>query len=122
MHELSLVASIFEVVEKAAREHHAKAVTKVKIRVGELAGVVPDLLQSAFESYRKGTIAEGATLEVEYVPLKFRCKSCGGDLSAERPGEPCGKCGARNVEIVEGRELVVDSIEMEIGGEPGPPP
>jgi hydrogenase nickel incorporation protein HypA/HybF len=98
MHELSLVASLFELLEEQAREHQAQRITLVKLRVGKLSGIVPELLQSAFDVYRKGTIAEEARLEIDvFMDEDFSCRGCGG----------------RDIEILEGRELVVDKIELE---------
>ena len=113
MHELSLVASVFEVLEEKAREHGAKRVLSVVLRVGVMSGVVPDLLESAFDIYKKGTIAETARLEIVTVPLKLRCPDCGGEAVREDTDFSCAGCGSRRVEIVEGRELVVERIELE---------
>jgi hydrogenase nickel incorporation protein HypA/HybF len=113
VHELSLVASLFELLEEQAREHQARRITLVKLRVGKLSGIVPELLQSAFDVYRKGTIAEEARLEIEVVPVKVRCRTCQGDVFMDEDFS-CRGCGGRDIEILEGRELVVDKIELEI--------
>jgi hydrogenase nickel incorporation protein HypA/HybF len=114
VHELSLVASLFEVLEEKAREHGAKRVTGVVLKVGVMSGVVPDLLESAFESYKKGTLAESARLAITIVPVKVRCPDCGGEAVREEADFSCAGCGSRRVEIVEGRDLVVEKIELEI--------
>jgi hydrogenase nickel incorporation protein HypA/HybF len=116
VHELSLVASVFDVLEEKAREHGASRVTAVVLRVGRMSGVVPDLLESAFDSFRKGTLAEGARLEIVIVPVKLRCPDCGGASVREDTDFSCAACGSRRVEIVEGREIVVEKIELETDG------
>jgi hydrogenase nickel incorporation protein HypA/HybF len=113
VHELSLVASIFEVLEENASEHGAVRVTGVVLKVGIMSGAVPDLLESAFETFKKGTIAEGARLEIVVVPVRLRCPDCGGETVREDTDFSCAACGSRRVEIVEGRELVVERIELE---------
>jgi len=113
VHELSLVASIFEILEEEARKHGARRVNRVVLRVGVMSGVVPDLLESAFETYQKGTIAETARLEIEAVPVKLRCPDCGGEAVREDTDFACAACGSRRVEIVAGRDLVVGTIELE---------
>lgn len=113
MHELSLVASAFEVLEEKAREHGARRVTRVVLSVGVMSGVVPDLLVSAFDSYKKGTIAEEARLEIAAVPVKVRCPDCGGGAVREEADFSCAACGSRLVEIVAGRELVIEKIDLE---------
>jgi hydrogenase nickel incorporation protein HypA/HybF len=113
VHELSLVASVFDVLEEKAREHGAARVVRVVLKVGRMSGVVPDLLESAFDIYKKGTLAEGARLEVVVVPVKTRCPDCGGETVREDADFSCAACGSRRIEIVEGRELIVERIELE---------
>jgi len=113
VHELSLVASVFEVLEEKAREHGAARVTKVVLDVGIMSGAVPDLIESAFEAYKRGTLAAGARLEIVVVPVKVRCPDCGGEAVREDADFSCAGCGSRRVEIVEGRELVIEKIELE---------
>lgn len=113
MHELSLVASVFEVLEDEARKHGASRVTRVVLRVGAVAGVVPDLLESAFDTYKIGTIAESARLEIVTVPVKLRCPDCGGEAVRADTDFSCAGCGSRRVEIVEGRDLIVGTIDLE---------
>jgi len=113
VHELSLIASVFDVLEEKAREHDASRVTEVVLKVGRMSGVVPDLLESAFDIYKKGTLAEGARLRIEVVPVKLRCPDCGGASVREETDFSCAVCGSRRVEIVEGRELIVERIELE---------
>ncbi len=114
MHELSLVASVFEVLEDEARKHSASRVTRVVLRIGVMSGVVPDLLRSAFESYKEGTLAAPAELEIVPVPVKLRCPDCGGEAVREDTDFSCAACGSRRVEIVEGRDLVVGTIDLEV--------
>jgi len=113
VHELSLVASVFDILEEKAREHGAARVTKVVLKVGVMSGVVPDLLESAFDSYKKGTLAEEARLEIVIVPVKLRCPDCGGETAREDTDFSCAACGSRRVEIVAGRDLTVETIELE---------
>ncbi len=113
MHELSLIASVFDILEEKAREHGASQITAVRLQVGRMSGVVPELLESAFDVYKKGTPAEGARLEIVIVPVKLRCPDCGGASVREDADFSCAACGSRRVEIVEGREIFVEKIELE---------
>ena len=113
MHELSLVTSVFEVLEEEARRHGAAKVTRVVLKVGVMAGVVPELLGSAFDTFKKGTLAETARLEIVPVPVKLRCPDCGGEAVRTDADFSCAACGSRRVEIVEGRDLFVETIDLE---------
>lgn len=116
MHELSLIASVFDVLQEKALEYGASRVTAVVLRIGAMSGAVPELLQSAFDIYRTGTLAEHARLEIVVVPLRLRCPDCGGEAVREDMDFSCAACGSRQVEILEGRELVVEKIELETEG------
>jgi hydrogenase nickel incorporation protein HypA/HybF len=114
VHELSLVASVFEVLEEEARRHGAARVTRVVLKVGLLSGAVPELLESAFDAYKKGTIAAAARLEIVRVPARLRCPDCGGEAVREESDFACAACGSRRVEIVEGRDLFVETVDLEV--------
>mgnify|MGYP006268725973 CR=1 FL=1 len=114
MHELSIVAGLFEILEEKAREQGACRITAVTLRVGRLSGVVPDLLESAFDTYKMGTLAEGARLEVETAPFDFRCRACGGDAFRDGPGVACSACGSSDVELRGGMDIIVEKIEVEV--------
>jgi hydrogenase nickel incorporation protein HypA/HybF len=120
MHELSIIASLFEVLEEKAREARALRITAVKLRVGRLSGVVPELLESAFDAYGKGTLAEGARLEIEVVPFSFKCRRCGGESFRDEPPYACTACGSNDVELRGGMDIVIDKIEIETD-DPAPP-
>ncbi len=113
MHELSIIAGLFEILEEKAREQGASRVTAVTLRVGRLSGVVPDLLVSAFDAYKKGTPAEAARLEIETAPFDFRCRACGGDVRDD-PDVACAACGSHDIELRGGMDIVVERIEIEI--------
>ena len=113
MHELSVVAGLFDILEEKARQAGAVRVTAVTIRVGRLSGVVPDLLESAFDAYKKGTIAAEAALEVETPPLRVRCRSCGAEASTDEPLFACPACGAPGLEILEGMDIFLQKLEIE---------
>jgi hydrogenase nickel incorporation protein HypA/HybF len=114
MHELSIVASLFEVLEEKARENKAAKVVGVRLKLGKLAGVVPELLRSAFDTYKQGTIAADATLEIEEVSLKLHCRNCGAEIEREEYILLCPTCGSTDLEILEGMDLLLDKLDLEI--------
>jgi hydrogenase nickel incorporation protein HypA/HybF len=115
MHELSLIAGLFEILEEKARQHQAAKVLAVKLLVGRLSGAVPELLVTAFDMYKKGTLAEEAELETVPVPLKVRCRSCGAEFEVEDFVFLCPSCGGPDLDILQGTELYVEKIDLEVG-------
>ena len=113
MHEYSLVQSLVGRVEAEARARGAVAVHRVVVSVGELSGVDPDLLATAYHTFRAGTGCERAELELRRVEATWGCPSCG--LRLER-GAPlrCPQCG-RPAELPPGAdEILLQRIEMEV--------
>jgi hydrogenase nickel incorporation protein HypA/HybF len=76
MHEYSLVEALMRRVEEEARRRSALAVHGVSVRVGELAGVDPELFRTAYETFRQGTICEYAPLALRQVPASWSCPRC----------------------------------------------
>jgi hydrogenase nickel incorporation protein HypA/HybF len=113
MHELSIVASLFEILEEKASEQQAKKILLVKLKVGKLAGVVPEFLRTAFDMYKKGTIAEDAVLEIEDVPFKIKCQKCQTETEREDFVFICPACGSTDLRTLAGTELLLEKIELE---------
>lgn len=112
MHEYSIVRSILDRVESEARQRDASAVHRVRVRIGELAGVEIDLLRSAFEMWREESICAGAELDVVAVDAVWACPSCSAPI--ERGAVlRCPAC-ARPARLTSGDEIVLDRIEMEV--------
>ena len=114
MHELSIIAGLFETLLEQARAHNAREIVSVRLKVGLLSGLVPELLASAFDMYKKKTIAENAVLEVETVPLGVRCRTCGAESRTEDFILACPACASADLEIVRGTEIFLEKIELEI--------
>jgi hydrogenase nickel incorporation protein HypA/HybF len=114
MHELSIVASLFEIMEEKAQEKGAKKITFVKLRVGKLSGVVPEFLITAFDVYKKDTRASEAGLEIEEVPLTVQCKTCGKTMTKNDFVFLCLHCGSQDLKTLTGTELYLEKMELEI--------
>jgi hydrogenase nickel incorporation protein HypA/HybF len=112
MHELSIAESIIELARAEAKKHNAAAIQTIKLRLGEFTGVVREALEFGFEVARRGTVAETAALEIEIVPLETRCAECG--LTGHPRDDFCFLCPgcASPVEIVSGREMQVEYLEL----------
>ena len=110
MHELALAGSVVAIVSRHAA---GRPVARVELKVGHLRQVVPSALAFAFELVAQGTPVEGAELVLEEVPAAGRCRRCGAE--SELPGFPlaCAACGALDLELLRGEELLVDALELQ---------
>jgi hydrogenase nickel insertion protein HypA len=112
MHEYSIVQALVEQVDRVAREHGARRVHRLHVRIGELSGVEVPLLTEAYTTFRERTVCAGASIEVRPVPARWACPGCGRDL---RRGDvlQCPDC-ALPARLVQGDEIVLDRVEMEV--------
>jgi hydrogenase nickel incorporation protein HypA/HybF len=108
MHELAITQSVVDaVIERTGRV----PVASVRLRVGRLAGVVPDAMAFCFDLVTAGTPLEGAVLEVEQPEGRGRCRTCGEDFPLADLILLC-RCGSADVEVLTGRELAVASVVL----------
>jgi hydrogenase nickel incorporation protein HypA/HybF len=114
MHELSIAMSIIEVAQEESRRHGAARVSAVHLKLGPLAGVVREALESCYDLACVETPLAGSRLVVEEVPIRIECPSCGGPRPVVSPQEmACAVCGSPGSKIVQGRELEVVALELE---------
>ena len=111
MHELSIAAAVVGQVQEAAEEHGHDAVSSVTLRVGELAGVVPDALRFCFELAAAGTLLDGAELRIDVVQGRARCGACEAEwLTGVPPTLWCPQCDSCAADLVSGRELQIAEV------------
>jgi len=113
MHELSICQGLLSQVKKVAADNNARSVELIRIRVGGLSGVEPPLLERAFEIAREGTIAAQAELEIEEGPVVVKCQECGASSAVPVNRLVCQYCGEWRVNVTEGEELLLLSVEIE---------
>lgn len=114
MHEMGIAEGILSSSLDAAVEADAVRITKVRVTIGVLTEVCEDALQFAWEAIRPGTLAEDATLEVTMVEASSRCADCGHEWTHDRySGAQCPSCGGWLVRLLRGRELKIDSIDID---------
>jgi hydrogenase nickel incorporation protein HypA/HybF len=112
MHELAVTESILEIATQAAKEHAATKVTDIYLRLGQLSSIVDESVQFYWDAITQGTLAEGARLHFTHVPARLRCKDCGTEFNLTEELTPCPSCQSIALEIIQGEEFQVDSIEI----------
>ena len=108
MHELSIAEGIIEIVERTANANHVRHVKTVRVSIGELAGVDIPSLEFAWQSVRKGGVAQNAELEIERPNGEAWCLQCQKNIPLHRYGDPCPDCG--------GSRLRKEALYVRIGG------
>ena len=113
MHELGVTENIVNIALSKAGEAQANKVIKINLVVGELSGFVPDCIQFYFDFLSKDTIAQGAVLHSESVLTELRCRDCSTTFRPQDTLWTCPECAGQSVEIFKGRELYIESMEVE---------
>jgi hydrogenase nickel incorporation protein HypA/HybF len=108
VHELAIAESVVcSVVERTGE----RPVSVVRLRVGSLAGVVPDALSFCFDLAAAGTPLAGAALEIVEERGRAHCRSCTADFVVEDSILLCN-CGSADVALLSGRDLLVTSVDV----------
>jgi hydrogenase nickel incorporation protein HypA/HybF len=114
MHELSIAMGIVELAADEAARRNGARVIAIHLKLGPLAGVVPDALNSAFELAREEEESLcDAELVIETIPVAAHCPICGIERVVPFPELRCPTCHAPTPEILRGRELEVFALEID---------
>jgi hydrogenase nickel incorporation protein HypA/HybF len=113
MHELSVAQSIVDSAREHAAQRGGRRVLRIGVRVGEVSGVNADALDFCFGMMTKDTELEGAALDLERVPVGYRCDDCGRQFPAADFTVACPACGSQDTRLVAGDELAMSYLELE---------
>jgi len=109
MHELGITQNIIAIVSENAQ---GKKVQRVLLEIGKLSAIIPDAIYFCFDICAKGTIVEGAILEIMEIPGIAKCHYCNEEIYLEKPFGRC-ECGNTHLELISGEELKIKEIEIE---------
>ena len=116
MHELPVTGEILKIVLKHAGLNAVSRVVTIHLQVGKLSDLEDEWIQRYFDYLSKGTVAEGAKLQIERMPVILRCQSCLAAYEAE-PSKladlVCPECGGKDGELVSGREYRIKDMEVQ---------
>jgi hydrogenase nickel incorporation protein HypA/HybF len=114
MHEMAIVQSIMDILIRQAQIYHSKKVVRVNLEFGALTGVMPSAIDFAFEVLSKGTVAEGAVVDIKVIPIKVYCFDCAKERILESYTPYCPACSSASVQILAGRdEMRITSLEVD---------
>ncbi|MCT4577960.1 hydrogenase maturation nickel metallochaperone HypA [Donghicola sp.] len=112
MHEMSLCEGIRNVIEDQARAHTITRVKSVRVEIGRFSGVEKDALSFAFDVVMRGSVAEGARLEMIDLPGRAMCYDCIHEVEIENRLDPCPDCGGGKLMPVGGDEMRIKDLEV----------
>jgi hydrogenase nickel incorporation protein HypA/HybF len=112
MHEIGLLQHMVEVALDRAALAGARRVQRMTVRIGAESGVVPEVITFAFDVATRGTIAEGADIEIEHVRPGCFCAACGLEFEPEDALHECPQCHRIGAEVRRGREFELASLDV----------
>ena len=113
MHELAITQSLLYIALQEAEQRDGERITTIRLVIGTLSGVDPDALAPCFGSLSRGTMAEGARLEIEWIDAMAQCDRCEETWELTHQYLVCPHCGKGFGKLLSGHELRVASLEMD---------
>jgi hydrogenase nickel incorporation protein HypA/HybF len=113
MHEIRIAEDLTGIILEVAQKEKLSRVTIVNISFGQLIQIVPDIFEFAFRETVRDTIVRDAIVNLEIIPIKMKCRICRNEFRINENVFTCHKCGSTELDILEGKELFVKSIEGE---------
>ncbi len=117
MHELPVTERVLDIVLKHAEKNHVRKIVSITLKVGELSDLESEWIQQYFDYLSKDTVAGGAVLKIERVPIVLKCGQCAESITIRKDqlgDTTCPKCSATgNFSIESGREYYIKEMEAE---------
>jgi hydrogenase nickel incorporation protein HypA/HybF len=113
MHELPATQNILDIAINHGKKNNALRILQLNIVIGQLSSFIDDSIQFYWDLISKDTIAEGATLNIVRIPAEFSCLDCHNNYALSPDGFECPECGSSHVEILNGKEFYLKSIDIE---------
>lgn len=113
MHEMSLAEGVLQVIEDYAEKEGYSRVKTVWLEIGRLSGVEVEAMRFCFDAVTRGSLAEGAALEIVETEGQGWCLACGKTVPLAARYDPCPECGNFQVQVAGGTEMRVKELEVE---------
>jgi hydrogenase nickel incorporation protein HypA/HybF len=113
MHEMSLTEGVVEILQEEAGRQGFARVRTVWLEIGALSGVEPEAMEFCFDAATRGTLAEGARLEIVRTPGQGWCLNCEKTVALSERFGACPECGGHKVQMTGGDEMRVKELEVE---------
>ena len=113
MHETAIAQDIITIVEETLKNHPESTLKTVRVSIGEMVAIVPDLLQHAYESLIDDTRLAGSRLDIDIIEISAVCMSCKKAIGLKEFEFLCPFCQSSEIEIKTGNEFYVKELCVE---------
>jgi hydrogenase nickel incorporation protein HypA/HybF len=87
------------------RENESQKLTKVIVKIGVLYGVEPDLLRTAFDTFKEKTVCDGAEFIINHQKVVIKCLSCDTESTLEKNEFACPSCQSNKIKVTDGEDM-----------------
>jgi hydrogenase nickel incorporation protein HypA/HybF len=112
MHEMALCEGLIQLIEPEAQRHAVRAVRRVRLEIGRFAGIEIAALRFGFDIVTKGSLAEGATLDIIELPGRAYCFDCAETVDLDDRLAPCPLCGGARLAPTGGDDMRLKDLEV----------
>ena len=112
MHEMSLCESLVDVRRSLVGAEVGIRDRCIRLEVGRFGGVELSAMLFGFDAVTRGTVAEGAELEILEVPGAAWCFDCSDTVGLDGRLDPCPRCGGGRLQPSGGMEIRIRDMEV----------
>ena len=113
MHELALSEGVLRTLCESAKTAGYSRVKTIWLEIGELAGVERSALLFCFDAVSKGSLADGARLEIIVVAGEAWCMQCAKAVKVKQRFDQCPDCDSYQLQLTGGDEMRIKELEVE---------
>lgn len=116
MHEFPVIKSILDICLRHTANQNVRKIVFIHLEVGELSDLEDQWMQKYFDYISKGSVAQGARLNIKRIPVVMQCETCERTFSVDIKASPeicCTFCQAKeNFTLISGREYKIINLEV----------
>lgn len=112
MHEYSIVQALLDACEENAKANGASQVSKVVVKIGVMSGVEPELLKTAFDTFKEKTACENAEFIMHVQPVVIKCMACEKESTLGKLEYRCRHCDSLDVNVIDGEDMFLMQLEL----------
>lgn len=100
-------------LEKNAKAQGYETVKTVWLEIGALSGVEVEAMRFGFDAVMKGSLADGAKLEIIELSGKAWCMKCDKGVEVQQRYDACPDCGGFQLHVTGGDEMRIKELEVD---------
>lgn len=110
---MSLCEGVLRILEEQSRAQRFTRVKTVWLEIGDLSSVEKEAMRFSFDLVVKGTLADGARLEIIEVPGQAWCMQCMKPVIIKNRFDVCSDCGSYQLQVTGGEEMRIKELEVD---------